>query len=482
MHPFAIIAVVVFALAAAAPLRASGTSPPPVEPLQFSACQVGPTRTEARCGAFAVPEDRAKPEGRRLPLKVVILASLTPGPAEPVFLLLGGPGQAATDAAGDPALAWMRKGHDVVMMDFRGTGEGSRLDCAPAATDAQYFLTPLFGEPQSFWRDCAVRLSRTADLELYTTPIALEDLDELRQRLGAGQIDIVGSSYGTRAAIAYIHAHPERVRAAVLSGVVPLDDRNPLHHATAAQRAFDLTVAECAHEPACHTAFPDAAGDLRTVLATLRASPARVTLNDPASAAKTSVRLDAAAFAEGVRVMLYSMDSARRLPLLLNRARYGDYGPFAEAALGNGRGVRDSLRLGLLLSDSCPEDVARIDANEIPAATAGTFLGDQRVRGQMAACAVWPTGRLPNAYYAPFSSDVPVLFVSGAHDPVTPPQWGEDAMKSFPHGAHLITNGAHADINSCVERLAAALFRSGSIKQLEARCAEEGDLPPFVLH
>jgi pimeloyl-ACP methyl ester carboxylesterase len=461
----------------------AGAAPPTAsEPFAFSDCHVGRPEIPARCANFRVPEDRSNPKGRWLSLKVIILPSTTPHPAEPVFLLVGGPGQAATDAAGDPSLAWMHQGHDLVMMDFRGSGEGSRLDCPFPDGDIQAFVTPLFGEAPAFWAACARQLAATADVRLYTTPAALQDLDDLRQRLGASQIDIVGASYGTRAAIAYAHAYPGRVRAALLTGVLPMANRTPLNHALAAQRAFDLTVADCKRDAACNAAFPDPAGDLRSVLETLRATPAKVTLHDPKSGAATTLTLDAPAFAEGVRVRLYEMGSARRLPLLLHNARAGDYAPFAQAALDSGRGGRSFIPWGMLLSFTCSEDVSRIDPGEIGAATTGTFIGDRRVRGQMAACSVWPTARLAPSYFKPYSSQVPVLLVSGLHDPVTPPEWGEEALKTFPRGVHLITNGAHADITPCVEKLAAALFRSGTLDKRDAHCPQEADPPPFALN
>jgi pimeloyl-ACP methyl ester carboxylesterase len=452
------------------------------EPLSFTDCQVGRAKIPARCATFRVPEDRANPAGRWLSLKVIVLPSTTPNPTEPVFLLVGGPGQAATDASGDPSLAWMHDGHDLVLMDFRGTKGDSRLDCPFASGDMQAFVTPLFGEDPAFWEACAKRLSATAELRLYTTPAALQDMDDLRQRLGANQIDIVGASYGTRAAIAYTHAFPSRVHAELLTGVLPLSNRTPLNHAAAAQHALDLTVAECERDTACHAAFPDPAGDLRSVLATLRATPAKVTLHDPKSGAETMLTLDAASFAEGVRVRLYEMESARRLPLLLKNARAGDYTPFAQSALDSGRGGRSFVPLGMLLSFTCSEDVARIDPKEIAPATAGSFIGDQRVRGQMAACSTWPTARLSPSYFQRFSSQVPVLLVSGLHDPVTPPASGEEARKTFPLAVHVITNGAHADITPCVEGLAAKLFRSGTLEGREAHCPQEAGLPPFALH
>lgn len=462
--------------------EARAAPPTATEPVAFSDCHVGRRQIPGRCANFHVPEDRSNPKSRWISLKVIILPSTTPNPAEPVFLLVGGPGQAATDAAGDPSLAWMHQGHDLVMMDFRGSGDGSRLDCPFTNGDVQAFVTPLFGEAPAFWAECAKRLAATADLRLYTTPAALQDMDELRQRLGADQIDIVGASYGTRAAIAYTHAYPGRVHAELLTGVLPMTNRTPLNHASAAQHALDLTIAECERDVACHAAFPDPAGDLRTVLETLRAAPAKVTLHDPKTGAATTLTLDAAAFAEGVRVRLYEMGSARRLPLLLRNARAGDYAPFAQAALDSGRGGRSFIPLAMLLSFTCSEDVSRIDPVEIAAATAGTFVGDQRVRGQMTACSAWPKARLAASYFKPFSSQVPVLLVSGLHDPVTPPEWGEEARKTFPRGVHVITNGAHADITPCVEILAAALFRSETLSKRDAHCHQEADPPSFALN
>jgi pimeloyl-ACP methyl ester carboxylesterase len=463
------------AQARAAPLKTAA-------PVPFAECHVGPHQIPARCANFLVPEDRSNPKSRWIALNVIVLPSATPNPAEPVFLLVGGPGQAATDAAGDPSLAWMHDGHDLVLMDFRGTKGVSRLDCPFPSGDVQAFVTPLFAEPRSFWAECAKRLTATADLRAYTTPAALEDMDELRQRLGANQIDIVGASYGARAAIAYTHAYPGRVRAELLTGVLPITNRTPLNHASAAQRALDLTIAECERDAACRAVFPDTAGDLRNVLDTLRAKPAKVTLRDSKSGAATTVTLDAAAFAEGVRVRLYEMESARRLPLLLKAARGGDYAPFAQAALDSGSGGRSFMPLGMLLSFTCSEDVSRIDPAEIPGATAGTFAEDQRVRGQMTACSAWPKARLPASYFKSFSSQVSVLLVSGLHDPVTPPEWGEAALKIFPRGVHLITNGAHADVTPCVEMLAAALFRSGSLDKHDAHCPQDPDPPPFALN
>ena len=48
-----------------------------------------------------------------------------------------------------------------------------------------------------------------ADLTKYTTDIAMDDLDEVRDALGYDRINIYGGSYGTRAALVYLRRHEE---------------------------------------------------------------------------------------------------------------------------------------------------------------------------------------------------------------------------------------------------------------------------------
>jgi pimeloyl-ACP methyl ester carboxylesterase len=435
----------------------------------------------ARCGTFSVPENRDRP-GRMLPLKVIVLPARSATPKEPVFLLGGGPGQAATAFAPGVAGAFHRDNHDVVLMDVRGTGDGHRLDCPQGGSDddIQSYLEPLFHQGAGY-AACRDALAQTADLTRYTTPEAMKDLDELREALGHERIILEGGSYGTRAAITYIRMFGERVRAATLYSLVPIENRAPLFHAAAAQRAFDLVAAGCAAEAPCRAAFPDVRGDLEAVLARLRAAPARATVPHPVTNAPTEVTITASAFGDALRVFLYSGEASREVPLLLSQARAGDLAPFARAALQSSRGLSSAVRMGLLLSFTCSEDVHRIRPDEIARETAGSFIGDARVRGQIAACSVWPRGEVPADYYRPFRSEVPVLLVSGEIDPVTPPSWGEIARRTFPNSVHVVMPGGHTPGSPCIDALARRLYETGSVQGLDTRCVAAERLPPFAL-
>ena len=464
---------------------------PPAERLTLTPCRLAKQTgegaeerelVEARCGTFLVPENRQLAGTRMLPLRVVVVPSSARRPREPVFILSGGPGQAATEQAAYYHGGWQSRNHEVVLMDLRGTGEGNALDCRLGGSDQnlQGYLDGFLiaGAGHAACRDA---LQRGADLRQYTTMTAMRDLDELRQALGHDRINLEGGSYGTRAAMTYIRMFPGRVHAALLYSLVPIENRAPLYHAAAAQRALDLLIRQCRVEAPCAAAYPDIAGDLSTGLARLRTEPARVRVPHPATGASTELRLGAIGFADALRVMLYSLEDSRRIPPLLLRARAGDLAPFAEAALQSSRRFAQSIRIGLMLSFTCAEDVSRIRAEEVPVETAGSFIGSQRVDSQMAACSGWPRADVPESYYRPLRSDVPAILVSGNLDPVTPPRWGEIALRSFPNGLHIVLPGTHTASNTCVETLAERLFLTGTTRGMDPDCGVDTVMPAFAL-
>lgn len=187
--------------------------------LRLERCSVEGVAGEVRCGTFRVPEDRGEEDGRNIDLAVTVLRATGPDPApDPVIYLVGGPGAAATgvDAAFEN-LPRLRRRRDVVLVDQRGTGDSNRLDCdcmwgGPGASFTETFL------PVDRVRACREELEERSDLGEYTTPVAMDDLDELRQALEYGQVNLWGGSYGTRAALMYLRRHGEHVRSVILAG------------------------------------------------------------------------------------------------------------------------------------------------------------------------------------------------------------------------------------------------------------------------
>ena len=204
------------------------------------------TPVDAYCGTLKVYENRATRQGRQIDLNIVVLPALrSDAQPDPLFFLAGGPGQGAAKLAKAVREIFQRvqNDRDIVLVDQRGTGKSNPLDCNDDDDSLQAFTQT---NEQMLERLKACQAKYDADLTLYTTPIAMDDLDDVRAFLGYDKINVYGGSYGTRAALVYMRQHGDRVRAAILDGVAPTNMRLPLYFPRDTQRAFELLAKDCA--------------------------------------------------------------------------------------------------------------------------------------------------------------------------------------------------------------------------------------------
>lgn len=447
-------------------------------------CTVQGSNEEVRCANYPVWENRATKSGRKIGLNIVILpAQISSGQqaVEPLFILAGGPGQAATETArGYLNNRLLRAGHDIVLIDQRGTGGSNPLDCDlygdPA--DLQKMVTSSF--PADSYERCQVQLSKIADLGHYTTAEGMDDVDEVRQWLGYGKINIWGGSYGTMAAQVYLRRHEPTVRAIVLAGVAPVDELIPLHHAWAGQRAVDAIFAKCKADADCNKAYPDLTGDFKTIFDRVRKG-VDVEVDDRAGR-KAKVHPSVESFAEGVRHFLY-YDDGRSFPSTIHRAAVtGDVTPLVQMAVTSQINFGRSLSMGMLMSVSCAEGLPFIDDKTLARETANTFLGDLRVKEQAAACKQWVRGAVPKDVHQLVHSNVPVLLVSGARDSVTPPPFADRVAKQLPNSLHIVfPESSHGNFGFCGNQVIADFFNRGTVQGLDVSCVSKQAPTRFLI-
>lgn len=453
--------------------------------IQLAPCSVPKSTTEARCGTYPVFEDRAVKSGRIIPLKILVLPALTESPVpDPIFVLAGGPGLGAASGVTREVIRFfepMRARRDVVFVDQRGTGESNRLQCDLVAGDSA--ARRGFGDllPTERVRACRQALEPIADLRLYTTPIAMDDLDDVRAALGYPAINLYGVSYGSLAALQYLRQHSVRVRSLALSGVATPAQKLPLQFAGGAQAALDHLMADCAADEACHRAFPYLKTEAAAVFARFTTGAVTFDLPTAAGQGRERVSMSRAVFAERLRLMLYDLRSASRVPLVLHRAAQGDWIPFARATTRSLIGSSTSHALGMYLTVTCSESIPVIGEEDIVRASRGSFVGEDRTRVHVRACQEWARGRIPAAFHTPVASPAPVLMLSGELDPATPARYGAAAARSL-SGSHqvLIRNAAHWYFSDCLRDLVADFIARGSANELDTRCVEALRRPPFV--
>jgi pimeloyl-ACP methyl ester carboxylesterase len=447
-------------------------------------CRLAGIDEELFCGKFTVFENRKTRSGRTIDLNIVVLPALDQKTkAEPLFDLAGGPGVASTGAAdfyAGPGKE-VRRRHDVVLVDQRGTGQSNRLSI-PQEKTPQHYLREMY--PVDYVREMRHALEQRADLTKYTTSIAMDDLDDVRAWLGYDRINLFGWSYGTRAVLVYMRQHPEHVRSAILLCVAPTDLKMPLHHSETAERAMNLLLAECEQDAACHGAFPQIRDDWKNLLAQLEKQPARVEYLPPKTAAPTTVEIQRDVFAEKIRTWMYDRDRTARIPLIIHHAAEGDFAPFLQQAIGPS--IPDFVADGMYLSVTCAEDVPFIDQEEAARLNAGNPFGNYRVFQQTRACGMWPRGEVPADFLEPVRSGAPVLIFSGNMDPVTPPKFGEEVVRYLPNGRHVIMPEAGHGVDGladpdCIDRIAIEFLDKRDAKNLDVGCVDRMARPPFAV-
>jgi len=455
-------------------------------------CEVpGPeedVKEKARCGTYEAFENRVTKSGRKIKLKIVVFPATGPDKAaDPLFYIPGGPGSSATEDAPYIAqqYAKIRERRDLVFVDQRGTGESNPLNCDLFDPhDLQSYLGVYF--PLEGVRKCREQLELKADLRLYTTPIAMDDLDEVRAALGYARINIIGTSYGTRAAQVYLKRHGEHVRAVILHGVSPTGQLMPRDFPQHTERALNGVVDECAVDEACRGAFPDLRAEVKTVLDRLLRGPVEVNLKNAQTGASIPLKLSRDLAAEAIRYMLYQPESASRIPLYIHQAAQGNFAPLARSALLYRRQIVATGSNGMYLSVTCAEDLPWIKPGEGERNAEHTFLGDYRLRQQRAACALWPRADVPRDYAEPTRAAVPALILTGQWDPVTPPTYGEAASKYLPNSLNLVVpHGGHGfgglEGLECVPNLVAEFIERGTTSGLDTSCLKNIRRKGFVL-
>lgn len=490
---FHLALVAIFALSCAIASVRAGFSPAgragqTAQPGGFlSPCDIAGIKDKARCGTYEVWENRETKTGRRIGLKVVVLPA-TGSPREPDALtfLAGGPGDGATRIAPFFAMefAALRQHRDILLVDQRGTGGSHALDCdLYPGNDPQTALGSFF--PVDRVRACRAALEKNADLRMYTTPPAMDDLDEVRGALGYDRLDIFGGSYGTRAALVFIRRHPEHVRVAVLQGVDPTFDPIPLNFPRHAQHAIENVFADCQADAACRAAFPELPGELRTIVARAAAKPIPVDIHDSKTGDPVHVSLSRNLLGEALRYLMYQSATALFVPDLVHQAAGGDFAPLAEFALGSRRQLVNGLGQGLYLSVTCAEDLPFITPADAKREAANSFLGDYRYQQQRAACEAWVRGSIPADYREPVRAETPVLLLSGSWDPVTPASNAQQVAATLPHSLSIVIAAGGHDYQGlpgaemCVATIANQFIQRGSADGVDRSCVDRIRRPPF---
>lgn len=414
---------------------------PPVSSFAWGACPEGVTAevaSQVRCGVLTVPESRTSDSSRTiaLPVAVVPSRSATPAADPLVFPTTGGPGGGSLSGLWywlDYA-EWARAERDIIVVEQRGDHLATPdLDCPEVgiARRIQDGTIPARrpGELDAeAYQQCYDRLTADGvDLSSYNSAATAADLADLRQALGFDQWNLYGASYGTRVSLTTMRDQPAGLRAVVLDGVYPpngVQHRNAAGFAAAVREMF----AECAEQPSCAARYPDLENSLMRVLDRVRTTPLLAEVRVPDVNGPVRMEIGEIEVLRGLLDALYSDDTTRALPFLIDQLDQGNDEvavPLAQQSVN----TADYYTEGLWRSIDCAEELPFYPP-ETPSADP-LAVRYATLNPEPPWCSAWPVVALGEVEDQPVVSNIPTLLMSGGHDPVTPPWQARRAAETL---------------------------------------------------
>lgn len=440
---------------------------------------------KARCGTILRPQNPADPDSPEIEIRVAVVPALNLSPEpDPIVPIAGGPGQGSIEFYSNyrGAFEAVRRNRDILLVDQRGTGASSRMDC-PLDDDAILFEGEYSVEDTiKFIGECLETLPH--DPRYFTTSVAITDLEAIRQALGYSALNLYGVSYGTRVAQHFARRYPDSTRTVVIDGVVPPQISLGPEIATESQKAVDMILARCAEEPACNEHFPDIEATFARLVSELREAPVALSVPHPNTGRSEDLSFGEGEFAGAVRLLAYNPMTIALLPLFIHEAGQGNWVPMASQYMMIAVAMTDTIALAMHNAVMCTEDTPFLDKTTIDYdSIAASYMGSYQLEALEAICTDWPAGPIDAEFKVPLATDIPFLLLSGDADPITPPRYAEMAAVNLTNALHLVgKHQGHGQIAvGCTSRLVAEFVDTADPASIDATCMERSFVMPFFV-
>lgn len=402
---------------------------------------------QIECGYLTVLEDHSQPNGRTIQIAMAILKSHADKPApDPLVFLNGGPGGHTLQFLDglsrqfEPFLA----SRDVIVFDQRGVGYSQpALDCPELDPDSipEQSIDDAFPLILQALSTCKQRYeAQGIDLAAYNSAQSVADLDDLRTVLGYNQLNLFGTSYGTRYALTAMRDRPDMIRSVILASVYP-PEVNLYEAVPNANRAFDNLFAGCAASVTCNLFYPNLKSVFYETVERLDAHPVTLTVETEEGEMR-DYRVTGAKLMDAVFNLLYFAEGTALLPELIYDLHEGIYDlPRQMLAASSTASISEHFSSGMAFSVQCSEEVPFVSRDELLAIAAGypkpvrdyvheRLLFTDRVPEL---CQAWLVAQPNPIENEPVRSDIPTLVLAGGYDPVTPPAWSKEAASYLSH-------------------------------------------------
>ncbi len=454
---------------------------------------------EIECGLIQVPENREVEGSRSIELHFVRIAARGKDHEandveirdDPAIYLTGGPGvkvEGYVERLKDHRIAAKR---DLYILEQRGIGHSGDFCPFFAERNRADYIRSDFVDSQRVMFDQARTCiegakARGVDVTGYHTFENARDIKALRLALGLDNWNVWGISYGSVLGQAYMKVDPEGIRAAVIDAIVPLDLHDLMRIPHWHERNLDMLFAACEDQAACSRAFGDLRERYMSAIGAMSDEPVALEVEADERYPTGEVYLFQNLIAGLPFSLLYEQSTHPAIPAIIEgltraveRRDERFFRAIALAEQGGGFGVSMGMSTTVRCMDGYVDrwaEAAPGDFRDYPA-LAQAFGALEVIAEAPERCReVGLTPRDP-AQFERIETDLPVLVVNGAWDPITPVPLAEYIMPGFENGQLVIfPHAGHGPTRSldCAGDLLNDYFDDPAA-ELDRECIEHGE-------
>ncbi|MEP1094794.1 MAG: alpha/beta hydrolase [Cyclobacteriaceae bacterium] len=444
----------------------------------FSNCSSGSRRTvDIEYGKLMVPENRNKSESRNISITYARISKTGGGKKPPIVFLQGGPGGSSLAMVQFFANSPLRRNHDIILFDARGTGRSDAF-CKNAGAQFMDLMAQdltVEGEYKGTLKicdECKEELEdNNVDVAGYNSMENAADIEALRRKLGIDKWILLGGSYGTRLGLTYLREY-KAAQAAILMGLFPAEINIYEGFLKGLNTSLENLFVSCENDPVCGDKYPQLRQTFYSVMEDLRANPKAINYqgDDFVINAQDALLL--------IHQMLYARQTIQQVPAFITSLKNGETGRLSQS-IGQTARRLSFINAATYWSVQANEEVqfnrensigGQLDTYPHLAPGPAFFSSDQRILEQ------WHSHRSSERENERIVVETPILIVNGEFDPITPMSNAQGMLEYLPNASLAkFPYDGHTVFNACFFSLVED-FVSGNYKAPDVSCAEKGSL------
>jgi pimeloyl-ACP methyl ester carboxylesterase len=409
-----------------------------------------PAGQEFTFGYLEVLENRNNPTSRTIEIPIYIFKSRSSNPKkDPIVYTVGGPGSTTMPSAQYMNYYKYLNDRDFILVEQRGNLYAKpHLDCPEWSQAIYETIQPDFDSKdykmvlENAAKNCRERLEKKdIDLNGFNTNEIAADINDLIQVLGIEKYNLLTISYSTKIAQVLMRDYPDKIRSVVMDSPLPLEVSYDEESVQNLLESVSILLADCAKNENCNATYPNIEARFLEYLEEKTTNPLRVEIENPDNGDTETFYLKGddlitvftSATSEDVPSIPYEINK------LLNNDLTSVKEQLSYLFLKPGEGEGIGMRLLVWCSEENPFnslDIIKDETTKYPG-----LKGMSPATYDNEICEIWGVKSVSEIENNSITSNIPVLFISGEYDELTPSKWAKSMIPNFSNSYHLVFKG-----------------------------------------